>query len=112
MISDEPDEYADNLDDDSLLRTYLGAGSRSGGAGASGPEPDRLSVVPDWPPSAMQDPGLPVDAETLKWFETNHRDWRQGMCSVLRGWVEARTRGAASVRTEADPNPLNGDEGA
>jgi hypothetical protein len=97
MISDEPDEDADNLDDDNLLTAYLdGASTRPG--------PDAASVLPDWPPAIMQDLALHVDAETLKWFETNHGDWRQGMCSVLRAWVDARTRGSTGVTAPPMPS--------
>jgi hypothetical protein len=85
MISDEPAEDADNLNDDHLLTTYL-AGS------APKPETAAALVHSDWPPPAMQDLGLNVDPATLRWFETHHCDWRQEMCSVLRAWVDMRTR--------------------
>jgi hypothetical protein len=90
MHSDEPDEDADNLDDNNLLTNYLDGRS-------PGPASDAASAVLDWPPLTKGDLGLNVDAETLRWFETNHADWRQGMRSVLRAWVDMRIHPAADT---------------
>jgi hypothetical protein len=96
MISDEPDEDADNLDDENLLITYLDGSS-------SKPNLDAEAAVPDWPPRATLDLGLNVDAETLLWFRNNYADWRQGMRAVLRAWVDIRTAMAAGVATKPEP---------
>lgn len=90
MNSDEPDEDADNLDDENLLTTYLDGSSPK-------PESEAALVVSDWPPPTMRDLGLNVDAETLQWFEANHANWRQGMRSVLRAWVDTQTRPVADT---------------
>jgi uncharacterized protein (DUF4415 family) len=90
MISDEPDEDADKLDDENLLKTYLAVGL---------PKVDQEAepMVPDWPPTTTRELGLNVDADTLRWFETNYGDWRQGMCSVLRAWVAVHSRDAPTT---------------
>jgi len=86
MISDEPDEDADALDDDSLLETYAGVGSQRSGA-------DGTPDVRDWPPSSRgADAGSYIDAETLAWFRTNWTDWRSELNLVLRGWIAGYTR--------------------
>jgi hypothetical protein len=96
MISDEPDEDADDLDDENLLIAYMGGTS-------SRLRLDTEAVVSDWPPQATQDLGLSVDAETLRWFKNNYADWRQGMRSVLRAWVDIRTGMAAGAVTKPEP---------
>jgi hypothetical protein len=97
MISDEPAEDADNLDDYRLLTTYLNGSSPK-------PETDTAPALSDWPPPTVQDLGLNVDAATLRWFETNYGDWRQGMCSVLRAWVDMHTRSVVGGMMEL-PSP-------
>ncbi len=89
MISDEPDEDADSLDDESLMETALGSaseprdatGRRSGSA-----------IIQDWPLSRLQGLELDIDVQTLAWFKANHVNWRRAMGSVLRGWIAAKSR--------------------
>jgi hypothetical protein len=98
MISDRPAEDADHFDDDYLLSSYLGGQS---------PKAEAITALAasDWPLTPTQDLGLTVDAETLRWFETNHGDWRQAMCSVLRAWVEMRTRDLIGITARFEPLP-------
>ncbi|WP_428533728.1 hypothetical protein [Rhodopila sp.] len=91
MISDEPDEDADNLDDETLLRAYLGVGAATQAA------TDSTTDLPDWPQRRERDPGLNIDPETLAWFKARHGDWRGRMASVLRAWVAAHTLRENSV---------------
>jgi hypothetical protein len=94
MISEEPDEDADTLDDDNVLETYLGSEASKSGSGLAS-----VSSMPDWPPSREAGLGLDLDAETFTWFKSNHADWRLEMVSVLRSWMTARLRGRQT------PNP-------
>lgn len=80
MISDEPDEDADALDDDTALEIYM-EGARPGRV----PEAD--TTFPDWPSQPVQEIGLELDAGTLAWFRTTYADWPRQMRSVLRAWV-------------------------
>lgn len=93
MISDEPDEDADTLDDDSLLENFLeqdrqepnGKDIAVRGAGA------KFSVkVQDWPVPEQQDLEGGIDDATLAWFKANHADWRLQMTAVLRAWVNSK----------------------
>jgi hypothetical protein len=88
MISEEPDEDADTLNDDNVLETFLGSDASKPGSGLAS-----VSSMPDWPPSREGGLGLDLDAETLAWFKSNHADWRLEMVSVLKSWMTARTRG-------------------
>lgn len=94
MISDEPDEDADELDDEKALERYLGAAGDIDAAAA----PDGM---PDWPPGYAQGQagGLNVDMSTIAWFKTNYIDWQQEIGSVLRGWIVAKTRGDQDTQT-------------
>jgi uncharacterized protein (DUF4415 family) len=84
MISDEPDEDADSLDDDALIEAYTGTILPP--AGPEGPSPA------DWPPRrAVQEP-LTVDADLLAWFKTNHPDWQRRIPAILRGWIAAQSK--------------------
>jgi hypothetical protein len=86
MISEEPDEDADTLDDETALQTYFGDTSpKWEGGGASG-----AAQLPDWPPHIVRDIGLNLDTETLAWFKAANADWRREMRSVLRAWVAAK----------------------
>src|SRR5471030_1769249 len=96
MISNRPNEDADNLNDDHLLTTYFDGGSAK-------PDYDAAADIADWPPLATQGLGLSVDAVTRRWFETNYGDWRQGMCAVLRAWADIQTRGVTGLATPAEP---------
>jgi uncharacterized protein (DUF4415 family) len=87
MISDEPDEGADSLDDEALLESYLGVKAPKRQASV-----DSGACMPDWPPSIERELGLNLDAGTIAWFKANHGDWRASMAGVLRAWVAARTR--------------------
>jgi hypothetical protein len=85
MISDEPDEDADGLDDDKALEALVGD---------AGPRPDGASPplsLPEWPTPGQHDLGLYIDAETLAWFKSAHPDWRRQMGLVLRAWMIANT---------------------
>jgi hypothetical protein len=94
MISDEPNEDADALDDDTLLETYAGVDQPAQRSGADG-TPD----VRDWPPSCRgADAGSYIDAETLAWFRTNSTDWRSELNLVLRGWITGQTRPAPDAQ--------------
>jgi uncharacterized protein (DUF4415 family) len=86
MISDEPDEDADSLDDETLLETYLGVSALKPAAG------DNATDLPDWPQRRERDLGLNLDAETLAWFKARHLDWQSTMASILRAWVAAHMR--------------------
>jgi uncharacterized protein (DUF4415 family) len=85
MISDEPDEDADTLDDDVAIETLLGD------ALAKPDRPAASAELPDWPPRSALDIGLSLDAETLAWFKETHADWRRQIRSVLRAWMVANT---------------------
>ncbi len=86
MISDEPDEDADALDDDGTIEFFLGdAAAKPDGA-------DVIAELTDWPPSrSAHELGLKVDADTLAWFRAKHVDWRRQMRVVLRCWMNAHT---------------------
>ena len=79
MISDEPNEDADLLDDEAALDTYLGDTAESPATGTQ--------CLPDWPPLAVREIGLSLDAETVAWFKASHADWRRAMRCVLRAWA-------------------------
>jgi uncharacterized protein (DUF4415 family) len=87
MISDEPDEDADSLDDQALLETYLGAKAPNRDTAATS-----AASLPDWPPPIERELGLNLDTGTIAWFRANHTDWRSAIAGVLRAWVAARTR--------------------
>ncbi len=91
MISDEPDEDADDLDDDKMLETYIGPGQ--------GNATDVAVALPDWPPthSPLNGPGvngvgLNIDRATVAWFKANYAEWQREIGSVLRGWIVAQTQ--------------------
>jgi uncharacterized protein (DUF4415 family) len=89
MISDEPDEDADSLDDEKLLVALLD-GSQAAGI------PTTASAQQDWPSRRCGKEGLVVDADILTWFRTNHEDWQQQIRCVLRAWIDTRPGGGAS----------------
>lgn len=92
MISDQPDEDADALDDDKLLAAYLGVDPQKPAQGViTAPEPS------DWPPTTEHDVGLSVDNMTLAWFKANHADWQRQMRFVLRAWVVAQAVQAGTL---------------
>jgi hypothetical protein len=96
MISDEPDEDADALDDNEALESLIG------GAGLRPADASPLPSLPEWPARGQLDTGLQVDAETLAWFRSMHPDWRRQMGVVLRAWMIAHT---ASQTRGTNPPP-------
>ncbi len=93
MISDEPDEDADTLDDESVLESCFDPSAAKTEAGERTAR-NRGAVVTDvrdWPRSALQEADFGLDPETLAWFKANHADWRMAIGSVLRGWVAAKS---------------------
>jgi len=85
MISDEPDEDADGLDDDKLLEAYLNPSAKD----PANREP--VLELRDWPGQSEFEIGLRVDQTTLDWFRSRHADWQREMRFVLRAWVVAQT---------------------
>jgi hypothetical protein len=88
MISDEPDEDADTVDDETLLETCMGAvlPKREANAG-------HVSDFQDFPQSyGVPNMSTEIDADIVAWFKANHADWQQQMGAVLRGWVVAHSR--------------------
>jgi uncharacterized protein (DUF4415 family) len=90
MISDEPDEDADDLDDEAALDYCMDHDQLKRNAAAAD--------LPDWPPPVARDIGLNLDAETLAWFKATHTNWRSEMRFVLRAWIVAN-----SVQRQAAP---------
>jgi hypothetical protein len=87
MISDEPDEDADDLDDENMLETYVSAEAPTRRSDAEDP-----ADVREWPrlsmaPSAGPDTG----ARTLTRFRVNHADWQQQLGMVLQGAAGPQT---------------------
>jgi uncharacterized protein (DUF4415 family) len=80
MISDDPDEDADNIDDEDLLEAY------SDGEKPASSSPT-ASTVTDWPGRSMIDVKIGVDYKTIAWFQANHADWRGEIHAVLRSWA-------------------------
>jgi hypothetical protein len=85
MISDEPDEDADLLDDDALIEAATGPVTK----------PSILDSTPapaDWPPRACQAAEtLTVDGDILAWFRARDTNWQPHIHAVLRAWIAART---------------------
>jgi hypothetical protein len=84
MISDDPGEDADTLDDETLMQEYLGVRPEA----ATG----SVAAMPDWPPVSRGAVRLDLDAATIDWFRDRHADWRKQMGFVLRAWVAAHGR--------------------
>ena len=84
MISDEPDEDADTLDDEAALSTYLGDTKSPPHIIAH-----RSPPLENWPSKAMQNIDLNMETGTLIWFQASHVDWQRAMRRVLRAWVDA-----------------------
>ena len=88
MISDEPDEDADTVDDETLLETCIGAEPPKRDSGV-----DHAPELKDFPQFlGVTDMSTEIDADIVAWFKANHADWQQQMGAVLRGWVTARSR--------------------
>jgi uncharacterized protein (DUF4415 family) len=103
MISDEPDEDTDSLDDDAMVEALTGTiipPSRAS-AGAAVPPPA------DWPPRSIREANLSVDAEVVAWFKANHPDWEKRISAVLRAWIatrpQSRLPGIRFAKTPAEP---------
>jgi hypothetical protein len=97
MISDEPDEDADALDDDDLLENYLvpdkpmrDLPNREDG--------DNVGDVRDWPPADGSVSGPKLDSQTIAWFKVNHADGMLGIESVLKGWIAAHAQALSDTQ--------------
>src|ERR1700722_20319894 len=88
MISDEPDEDADTLDDEGLLETYVGAGPPQQQSGAP-----HAADLQEWPQlSGTPGAGSDIDAATPPWFKANHVDWQEELRTVLRTWASVQAQ--------------------
>jgi hypothetical protein len=97
MISDEPDEDADTIDDEGLLQTYANAALpvRASGSG-------KAADAPEWPllrrtPEAWTE----IDVKTSAWFKGNRADWQAELRGIVRGWVAAQILVAPGNRPPA-----------
>jgi hypothetical protein len=96
MISDEPDEDADILDDETAFERYLGDAASTPDPAASG-----TTELPEWPPRAVREVGLSLDAETVAWFQARNGDWRREMRFVLQAWVAAKIAEPQAIQPAA-----------
>nr|WP_294550497.1 BrnA antitoxin family protein [uncultured Rhodopila sp.] len=94
MISDEPDEDADCLDDDALIEAYTGI--------VLPPTPEGPGPA-DWPPRRAACDPLTVDADVLAWFKANQADWQRRIPAILRGWIAAQSKPAQHDTAKPDP---------
>lgn len=102
MISDEPDEDADALDDETLLETYTGTDPPASRTGS-----DNAPDLRDWPPShRLFDAGSAIDAETLAWFKANRTEWRAELGLVLRAWVARQAQSPPDAQQAADARSM------
>ncbi len=85
MISDEPDEDADALDDDTAIESLLGDGS------ARRDDVAPPTVLPEWPAHDCCNIELQIDAATIAWFRSSYPNWQRQMGLVLRAWMNANT---------------------
>ena len=92
MISDHPDEDADNFQDDVLLKGIVGVDTPAETTRGHAP-------VADWPPATARDAGLNLSHGTLAWFQANHADWRQEIGNVLQAWVMLKSRPRPDVQS-------------
>ena len=97
MISDEPDEDADTLDDDTLRRQpMLDDETLRGPCWCGFPVRERIRTsasVREWPPPpAASGTGADIDAATLAWFKANHADWQAELRTVLQTWVTEQSQ--------------------
>jgi uncharacterized protein (DUF4415 family) len=100
MISDEPDEDADNLDDEATLDTMFDNDPPARDTSVQNP-----TATADWLRSPVADTGLHLDAETLAWFKATHSEWQHEIRLVLRAWVFARTAEQRATRQLRLPAP-------
>jgi hypothetical protein len=96
MISDEPDEDADGLDDDKLLMAFLD-GSQVVDL------PTAAADAQDWPSRHHGKEVLVVDADILSWFKMNHQDWQRQIGCVLRAWIISRSGADTSRQVGCTP---------
>jgi hypothetical protein len=88
MISDEPDEGADTVDDETLLETCVGADLPK-----REPNVAPGSDFSDFPQVyGMQNMNTEIDVDIVTWFKANYADWQRQMGAVLRGWVASHSR--------------------
>jgi len=105
MISDEPDEDADALDDEAALETVL-----DDHPPRQDPHAAAATTFADWPLTTTREIGLDLDAETLTWFKATHSDWRRAIRFVLRAWVAAQAKEQRTVQTLMLPAPPSVDD--
>ncbi len=101
MISDEPDEDAEEFDDDTILESLVGHD------GIGRLDVPQRSLMPEWPAGGDRGIDLQVDAETMAWFRSSHPDWQRQMGLVLRAWMIANTASdtpGISPPSAADPS--------
>jgi hypothetical protein len=106
MISDYPDEDADNFDDDDLLTTYTPPGEpgqdapRQDAPRQDVPRPDdtdrksgseNAAGMREWPQPYESNSAVRLDAATLAWFTANHVNRQMTAEQVLRAWAATRT---------------------
>jgi hypothetical protein len=97
MISDEPDEDADILDDETLLATYVGADPPKHESGSP-----TAADVREWPLShGASGAGADIDAATVAWFKANHADWQGELRMVLRTWVAGQSQPLPDTQSPA-----------
>jgi hypothetical protein len=85
---DDAHEDVNNLDDEELIEACLGLGSDNR------PKQSGVRFAQwDWPPEAGDPRSVEIDAEVLAWFQARSVAWRKVINAVLRGWIEASTRG-------------------
>jgi hypothetical protein len=104
MISDEPDEDADGLEDEELFGVL-----NDGGGSKSEACVEPATRLHDWLTlSRASNDALFVDNMTLGWFKAHHVDWRAEIATLLRAWVSLHVRGLPHVSpTPASPPSAN-----
>jgi hypothetical protein len=95
------EQDADDIEDDDIISTYLGAGDPAPSDFASGQllETNRPHRMPDWPHAINGDQAISIDPKTIDWFKRHHADWRAEIAFVLRAWIASR------IRTGSDTLP-------
>ncbi len=84
MISDEPDEDAELLDDDALIEAITGPVTQPCSAGST-------TAAADWPLRPRHGEALTVDGAILAWFQARDSAWQPQIQAVLRAWIAAQT---------------------
>jgi hypothetical protein len=96
MISDDPGEDADGLEDEDLLESFLAPD-------AAGRDP--AIAFEDWPPPGPRDYAAGVDPAIQEALKEEHPNWRSGIEEVLRGWAEARAQASVPTAPTAAEEP-------